>query len=306
MTLLLFAGGVTTSIEAGMAFLDWPLSNGSLNPEGWLQAPDQMAEHSHRLLGMKMGLLSIALAILCGVFESRRSVRLLAIALVGIIVFQGVLGGMRVLFDKQNLNTESNGIAQLFLILHACGAQITLCTMVTLVLLFSKQWIHGATGMLGLDVTSLRRWSKLAVFALVIQLLLGALVRHFKVALIFGDHFPLLTSDFSGWSSIFPASLTPYTVIHYLHRVWAIVVTVIIFKFFAQSWAFSYVRKHHGFWIILLVGLLILQVVLGAMVVWTFRNPDVATLHTIGGAMILAMTWGLTVCFHRSGLEETS
>ena len=28
--ILLFAGGFTTSIQAGMAFLDWPLSNGSI------------------------------------------------------------------------------------------------------------------------------------------------------------------------------------------------------------------------------------------------------------------------------------
>ncbi|MCH2613804.1 MAG: hypothetical protein MKZ70_03805, partial [Opitutales bacterium] len=58
---LLYAGGFTTSIRAGMAFLDWPLSNGSINPEGWLENEDMMAEHSHRLLGAVMGLLSIGL-----------------------------------------------------------------------------------------------------------------------------------------------------------------------------------------------------------------------------------------------------
>ena len=63
ITVLLYAGGMTTSIKAGMAFLDWPLSNGSVNPEGWLTESDKMAEHSHRLLGMKIGLLSIGLLI---------------------------------------------------------------------------------------------------------------------------------------------------------------------------------------------------------------------------------------------------
>ena len=61
ITVLLYAGGMTTSIKAGMAFLDWPLSNGSVNPAGWLTESDKMAEHSHRLLGMKIGLLSIGL-----------------------------------------------------------------------------------------------------------------------------------------------------------------------------------------------------------------------------------------------------
>ena len=47
--LVLQAGGFTTSIQAGMAFLDWPLSNGSVNPPGWLTEIDKFAEHSHRL-----------------------------------------------------------------------------------------------------------------------------------------------------------------------------------------------------------------------------------------------------------------
>ena len=33
---LVTLGAFTTSIDAGMAFPDWPLSNGSLNPPGWL------------------------------------------------------------------------------------------------------------------------------------------------------------------------------------------------------------------------------------------------------------------------------
>jgi len=141
MTLLLFVGGVTTSIEAGMAFLDWPLSNGSLNPEGWTQQPDQLAEHSHRLIGMKMGLLSLVIALLCWMFEGRKRVRLLAYSLVLLIVLQGVVGGLRVLFDQQNIESPTNAIAQVFLVTHAIGAQVTLCLLVTLTLVLSKSWI---------------------------------------------------------------------------------------------------------------------------------------------------------------------
>ena len=43
--IVLQAGGFTTSINAGMAFLDWPLSNGSVNPKGWLTESDKFAEH---------------------------------------------------------------------------------------------------------------------------------------------------------------------------------------------------------------------------------------------------------------------
>ena len=33
---LVILGAFTTSIGAGMVFADWPLSNGSLNPPGWM------------------------------------------------------------------------------------------------------------------------------------------------------------------------------------------------------------------------------------------------------------------------------
>ena len=46
---LVALGAFTTSIGAGMAFSDWPLSNGSVNPHGWLTEIDKFAEHSHRL-----------------------------------------------------------------------------------------------------------------------------------------------------------------------------------------------------------------------------------------------------------------
>jgi cytochrome c oxidase assembly protein subunit 15 len=60
---LVTLGAFTTSIGAGMAFPDWPLSNGSINPEGWLSDISMFAEHSHRLTGMMMGFITIGLAI---------------------------------------------------------------------------------------------------------------------------------------------------------------------------------------------------------------------------------------------------
>ena len=121
ITLLLFAGGFTTSIKAGMAFLDWPLSNGSINPEGWLSEKDKFAEHSHRLLGMQIGIIAIGLVLWTFLREERAWVRKLAWALLGLVIFQGLLGGARVLFDQLNTQAESNLLAQFFLVAHASG-----------------------------------------------------------------------------------------------------------------------------------------------------------------------------------------
>ena len=138
ITLLLYAGGFTTSIEAGMAFLDWPLSDGSINPAGWTEDREMRAEHSHRLLGIKMGILSIILVFWTQLREERSWVRRLALFFLLMVILQGCLGGARVVFDRFNIHSESNFIAQSFAIIHACGAQIILCLLVSLALACSQ------------------------------------------------------------------------------------------------------------------------------------------------------------------------
>ena len=78
-TFLLYAGSFTTSIGAGMVLPDWPLSNGSLNPEGWLENQAMLAEHSHRLLGAIIGLLTLSLALWIWLRDNHKWMRMLAI-----------------------------------------------------------------------------------------------------------------------------------------------------------------------------------------------------------------------------------
>lgn len=54
--LLIWVGAAVTTTGSGMAFSDWPLSNGSVNPAGWLSFPPQLLEHGHRLLATLVGL----------------------------------------------------------------------------------------------------------------------------------------------------------------------------------------------------------------------------------------------------------
>ncbi len=294
MTLLLFAGGATTSIRAGMAFLDWPLSNGSLNPEGWTTKPDQLAEHSHRLLGMKMGLLSIIMAVLCQIYDRRGWVRKLAWSIVGVIILQGVLGGLRVLLDEQNIQVEGNWIAQVFLILHATGAQVTLCMWVTLVIALSRQWIAGDRSWLDEVGPEMFRIGVIVMITLTIQLLWGAMVRHFHAATIFANNFPFLTANLQGLSSILPDDWNLQVFVHFMHRAWAWVVFAAIAWFYYKIWANKAVWGVLGKWMIAGKVLFFLQILLGALVVWTFRNPHAATVHTLIGAAIMAINWSLT------------
>lgn len=163
--LLLTVGGVVTSRDAGMVFADWPLSDGSINPDGWTQDPDKASEHGHRLLGALAGLLTIALAVALQRHDPRPWMRKLGwIALVAVCV-QGLLGGLRV--------TEISGALAL---LHGCTGQAFLCLMVALAYLTSRDALRPARP--GPDARRLALCGGAVVFVLYMQIVLGAQLRH--------------------------------------------------------------------------------------------------------------------------------
>jgi len=82
------------------------------------------------------------------------------------------------------------------------------------------------------------------------------------------------------------------------------VVTVVLAAFALQLWRNA--SGHRGFVaggasILLLLGL---QIYLGALTIWTVKNPYVATLHHLGGAFLLASTWALTLLVHRPLIDD--
>lgn len=292
-TFLLFAGGFTTSIQAGMAFLDWPLSNGSLNPQGWMEEPDQLAEHSHRLLGMKLGLLAIVIFAWAQWRESRRWVRGIALALLATIIFQGLLGGLRVLLDSRNIQTEHNLIAQSFAVAHACGAQVVFCLLITIVLATSRSWTERHAGLNQVVPSDVRLWGIVACAALFIQVLLGAVMRHGGAGLAIPT-FPLTPEG-----TIFPGTWNFGISIHFAHRAWAIGVTVILLVFLTKLWNRDNTRRAFMPWILGVMFGLVLQIYLGALTIWTVKNPHAATFHMLGGAFLLGGTYALTFLSHR-------
>lgn len=289
ISVLLFAGGFTTTIRAGMAFLDWPLSNGSINPEGWTSESDKMAEHSHRLAGMIIGLLSIGLFVWTWLREERSSVRMLARLLLLVVILQGVLGGARVRFDWLVTEAETNLAGQSFAVIHACGAMIVLGILVAITILCSRRWVEGSETLVDGVPRGIRHWGLIATVGVFLQILVGAIMRHAEAGLAIAS-FPLANA-----SSILPSYWNFDVGIHFAHRVGAVLVTVILMVFLTKAWNHSAVRKALGFAIVLLIGALTLQLYLGALTIWTVRNPYVATIHHLVGAFLLASTWGLTL-----------
>ena len=170
--LLICWGGVVTSIGAGMAFPDWPTSLGSynlINPvDEWWTVPAYLAEHGHRLVASVVGLLTVALAVWTWWEDPRAWMRRLGWAAVALVVVQGILGGLRVLWVSIDLAT-----------VHACVAQLFFAVLVAMTLFTSETW-RQRRGVLasGPNRGWLRGLAYAATGGIYLQIVLGALLRH--------------------------------------------------------------------------------------------------------------------------------
>src|SRR5215470_17324470 len=91
---LLVAGAMVTSTGSGLAVPDWPLSFGKVMPR---MQGGVLYEHGHRMVATTIGLLTIILAAWTSRVEPRPWVRRLTWGALGLVILQGVVGGLTVL-----------------------------------------------------------------------------------------------------------------------------------------------------------------------------------------------------------------
>ena len=294
---LVTLGAFTTTIGAGMAFPDWPLSNGSVNPEGWLTDVAMFAEHSHRLSGTTMGLFAIGLAFWLHRTVARRWLRQLGWWALGIVVIQGLIGGKRVLLDATQVPGFDMSLGQMLRVPHGVLAQVYVCLLVAIALGCSRGWIERA-----LPVGQKVRSAAVACVALLlVQLTVAAFMRHNHAGLAIPT-FPFSSAD----HAILPPHWDYRVALQFAHRVMALVLAVAIPILWIR------VRRDPGSTPALrgaataLVALLIVQILLGASVIWSIRRPDLTTAHVIVGAITLATAFGLACLAHRDAIESQS
>ncbi|MFQ5694897.1 MAG: heme A synthase [Terriglobia bacterium] len=169
--LLVLAGALVTSNDAGLAVPDWPLSYGSLMPP---MVGGIFYEHGHRLVATSVGLLTIVLAVWLALREPRRWVRRLGWLALGAVVLQGLLGGLTVLF----LLPRPVSIA------HASLAQVFFCLTVALAVFTSRSWQAETSPVEDTGSPSLRQLSTAATGAIFLQLVLGAAYRHSAIGIL--------------------------------------------------------------------------------------------------------------------------
>ena len=166
---LLFIGGLVTSMGAGLAVPDWPTTFGyNMFTYPWSKMVGGIFyEHSHRLFGSLVGFLTIVLALSLWRLESRTWLRWLGVVALGAVIFQGALGGLRVVLLEQNLA-----------ILHACFAQMFFAFAASIALFTSPEWSERSEKKISADAERIQRLGVLTIGFLLLQLILGAFVRH--------------------------------------------------------------------------------------------------------------------------------
>ena len=172
--ILILVGGLVTNTESGLAVPDWPTTFGyNMFLYPWSRMVGGILyEHSHRLVGSVVGLLTLTLALAIWAVDRRRWLRWLAVGALGAVILQGVLGGLRVVLVEETLA-----------ILHGILAQAFFGLIGSLVLFTSREWSDPGAPLPGADAGALRWLSCLTTAIIFLQIVFGALLTHLETRL---------------------------------------------------------------------------------------------------------------------------
>src|SRR3981081_2133480 len=132
--LLLIAGALVTSNDAGLSVPTWPLAWGSVTPP---MTGGIVYEWSHRVIAASVGFLTIILAAWLWMSERRVWMRWLGLAALGGVIAQGILGGMTVrMFQPPAVSAA-----------HATLAQFFFSTVVAMAFFTSPSWHRSIYGL---------------------------------------------------------------------------------------------------------------------------------------------------------------
>jgi cytochrome c oxidase assembly protein subunit 15 len=162
------AGALVTSNDAGLSVPDWPTSFGYL-----VKVPHFVGgvryEWSHRMVAGTLGMLTLAIAIWTLLVERRRWLRWLAIGALCTVITQATLGGLTVLFFQPPWLSTA----------HATVAQTFFCIAVAIALFTGRKWVEERPRVeFDSRRPSLFTLTLLSILVLYLQLILGGMFRH--------------------------------------------------------------------------------------------------------------------------------
>jgi cytochrome c oxidase assembly protein subunit 15 len=275
--LLILAGSLVTSHDAGLSVPDWPTSYGwnmfTFPPSMWVA--NIFYEHGHRLVASLVGFLTIVMATWLWIADQRRWLRWFGVVALGAVIGQGLLGGLTVLFYlPPAVSTAHAGLAEIFF-----------CMTVAIALFTSPGWnaedppVHDAW---------LRRLTTATTLAIYCQILVGAAMRHTGAGLAIPD-FPLM------FGRLWPDHWNAGIAIHFAHRVGAVVVAAMALRTAVYIWRHHTDRSELASPALLMMIFIVIQITLGALTIITARQPLINSLHVVGGALVLTTSLVITL-----------
>jgi heme A synthase len=232
-------------------------------------------EHGHRLAAMTVGLVQIALTVL--LLSRRRALRRLAVLLLGMVIAQGVLGAITVAYKLPWFVSSGHlllGMSYFAALLYTAFRTRPAPSVIELE---RHDRLRASLG-------GARRWIGIACGAVLVQLLLGALVRHLGAAMVCLG-IPACTRGGDWWPDEAVQEL------HMLHRgfgvVVAIVTTIAAIAVLRRARAWPSLRLLALAAPLLVVG----QLALGVYTVLTLRAVPLAVGHFAGATAL----WGLWI-----------
>lgn len=160
-------GAMVTSTGSGMAFTDWPTSDGGWMPERALETLPGFLEHFHRLIFASVGFLMLLLTVWVWLAKASPSLRKLCVYGLVLVIVQGVFGGVGVLLNTPAWTSVTHGVL----------AQITLSVFAVLLASLTPAWVAIAPAA-GVAPEVGRKITRFALFMVVLQTVLGAIARH--------------------------------------------------------------------------------------------------------------------------------
>ncbi len=297
---LIFMGGLVTSHGAGMSVPDWPNSWGynmfTFPPSKWVGGI--LFEHTHRLAGAGVGLLTIALMVAAWATDKRRWVRWTSVGVFLAVCAQGAIGGLRVVLSIRDLA-----------IVHGCAAQVFFCFIAAFCVMTSRFWTEGRHFPAD-ELPAARKVLPLAICAvaiILVQLVVGAIMRHSDAGLAIPD-FPTSYGHLLPPTKIDSAfrqeaihrfglnlglnRITLFQIwIHFAHRVGAVLVSIAVIALAAMI--LMRLRNQPIFSRLGYLALLLLvtQVTLGILTVLMRKPADIASAHVAVGSLLLVTNW---------------
>lgn len=260
---LVFAGAMVTSTGSGLAVPDWPLSYGMWLPP---MVGGIFYEHGHRMIAAAVGLFTVIQACMLQRFEPKLFLRRLGWISVVVVIFQGLLGGLTVIF----LLPPAISIG------HAALAEVFLCLNVAIAFFATQGFPRLTERKSSAPVRVMSRVLPLVVFG---QVLLGALMRHLGAGLAIPD-FPM---SFGG---LVPEFSSLAIAVNFSHRAGALMVVLLALAIAPRMFRSRVlvIQRLH----VAILAILVVQIGLGAFTVWSAKQTVVTSLHVMTGALLLA------------------